>query len=224
MRPLVADPKQTCGTSPRQAHHAGGFSLLELVVAIALFALVSVMAHAGLRAVLDARAITDESAARLGQLQMSMSLLGRDLDQLVRRPTRDAFGELQPPLRHSPMVGDARLELVRAGVQAGPQRSSLQRVAWELRDGVLYRLNWSTLDAAEPEPALRMPLLGRDGRTRVNGWAWRFHHLDALGIVTVLDYWPPAGREADPRHLPLAVELILDVEGEGQVTRLFALP
>ena len=61
--------------------NATGFTLIELVVALAIFALLSVMAYSGLRLVLDARERTAQQAERLATLQLAFTVIGRDLEQ-----------------------------------------------------------------------------------------------------------------------------------------------
>ena len=47
---------------------AHGFTLLELLIALAIFGLLSVMSYSGLTTVLDQHARTDAAADRLGEL------------------------------------------------------------------------------------------------------------------------------------------------------------
>ncbi|SFM47274.1 general secretion pathway protein J [Ectothiorhodospira mobilis] len=198
-----------------------GFTLLELVVTLALFALVSVMAYGGLRTVLETRQLTDAAAHRLARLQMAVTLLGRDLEQLAQRPVRDAYGDPVPPLRYSALREPPRLELVRAGAPGGEGRSRLRRVAWEREDDSLYRLQWSILDGGGDTPAMRMPVLAPEDDLVLREWSVRFYHRDATGETAALDYWPPAGTDPARAEPPLAVEVILDIEGVGRITRLF---
>ncbi|MCG5509044.1 type II secretion system minor pseudopilin GspJ [Ectothiorhodospira lacustris] len=206
---------------PPSARYGRGFTLLELIVSLAVFALVSVMAYGGLRAVLEVRAFTDESAARLAEVQMAMTLLGRDLEQVARRPARDGLGEFQPPIRHDGLQVPPRLEVIRAGVRGGAGRSSLQRVAWEVEEGSLYRLYWSALDGGGDLPIGRMPVILRREGFGLRDWELRFHHRDGIEGLTTVAFWPPLGREQQDMALPLAVEIILDLEGIGRVSRLF---
>ncbi|NLC01615.1 MAG: type II secretion system minor pseudopilin GspJ, partial [Pseudomonas formosensis] len=67
----------------------GGFTLLEMLIAMAVFAVMSMVAYQGLRAVLDADHITREQAQRLADLQVTLSVLERDLAQVVDVRVRD---------------------------------------------------------------------------------------------------------------------------------------
>ncbi len=64
---------------------AGGFTLLELLIALAIFGLLSVMSYSGLKSVLDQHAGTDEAADRLGELQKLYLVMQRDIEQIVPR-------------------------------------------------------------------------------------------------------------------------------------------
>lgn len=212
-----------------------GFTLLELLVALAVFALTSVLAYSGLRSVLAADAANAAATARLGQLQVALTLLGRDLDHLLARPWRDEFGYWQPALYHDPGATRPRLDLIRGGARslAG---STLARVAWELEGGVLYRLTWAQLDGAGARPAARRPVLGEpdaeasaaDALT-VAGAGLRVERLAVRFVVRgetgpeLLEAWPPPRTPAGTAPLPDAVEVVLEVAPLGRVRRLFAV-
>jgi general secretion pathway protein J len=66
-----------------------GFTLLEMLVALAIFALLSVMSYGGLRSVMEQQAATELEAEQLGQLQKIYLLMQRDFEQAVPRAVRD---------------------------------------------------------------------------------------------------------------------------------------
>ena len=202
----------------------GGFTLLELLVALSVFAFVSVMAYGGLRAVLDARDHTDRASRNLAELQMAFTLLGRDLEHVVARPVRDVYGDPQAPLRFNIYSDQPRLELVRTSARAG-----LQRVAWEIEGDRLYRLYWTVLDGADPmEPQGRLPVMGpmedsADVVRAVKGWSLRFHYREPGGAIAASDSWPLEINPGALDGLPLALELTLELEDTATVTRWFAV-
>ena len=69
-----------------------GFTLLELLVALLVFAFLAVMAYGGLQVVLEAQKRTTEQAMRLGELQVFFTILGRDVEQIIDRDIRDSYG------------------------------------------------------------------------------------------------------------------------------------
>ena len=193
-----------------------GFTLLELLVALAIFALVSVMAYGGLASVLDQQFATDDIAAQLARLQKTYLLLQRDFEQVVPRPVRDEYGDTLAPL-----LGDSQLQFTRGGWSnpAGHPRSSLRRVAYRLEDQELTRYAWSVLDRAQNSEPLEQPLL--DGVTEI-----RSRYLAKNDEWQ--DSWPPATVTAtgdtETFSLPLAVEIQLEHERFGLVTWLFQMP
>lgn len=208
----------------RRAPRAAGFTLLELLVALAVFAFVSMMAYGGLRSVLDAREHTDRASRNLAELQLALTLMGRDLGHVVARPVRDVHGDPQAPLRFNVYSDQPRLELVRTSA-----RSGLQRVAWEIAEGRLYRMYWSVLDGADPaEPQGRLPVLGPVAETEqtvrgVKDWTLRFHYRDTDGSLGASESWPLEINPGNLDELPLALELTLELEDLGPVTRWFAV-
>lgn len=203
----------------KHARRAKGFTLLELLVALAVFALVSVLAYGGLRAVLDVREHTDRAAAQLGRLQVTLALMARDFEQLVKRPRRDAFGYWQASLRYDPHRVPERVELVRAGGR-GASPTVLQRVAWELDDGVLYRDDWAVVDGSGEAPDNRVAMLGSEAGERVTRFEMRFVQHAERGMQQA-STWPPPRVEPNEAPLPEVVEVLLDVAGTGRIMRTF---
>ena len=72
---------------------SAGFTLLELLVAVAVFAVVGVMAYGGLQAVMSQQQRTNEHAQRLADLQLAYRVMQRDLEQLIDRPIRNEYGD-----------------------------------------------------------------------------------------------------------------------------------
>lgn len=198
-----------------------GFTLLELLVAIGIFALLAAMAYGGLNLILKEREATDKHAARLAQLQRTFLWLGRDIEQTLNRPIRDEYGDKQPALT-GVEVGRYQLELTRAGWRnpAGRTRSNLQRVAYGIQDEKLVRAYWNVLDRAQDSQPLETELL--DGVIRME---LRFLTLQTGNKKEWVDSWPSSElgiqSSVDPPH---AVEVTLETEAEGRITRLFRVP
>ena len=75
-----------------------GFTLLELMIASIIFAIMAVMAYGGLDNVISNSQSSKQSLQRLQQIQQSVSILNRDFGQIIPRPIRDEFGNPQPYL------------------------------------------------------------------------------------------------------------------------------
>jgi general secretion pathway protein J len=195
----------------------GGFTLLELLVAVAIFSVVAVTAYGGLAAVLDSEAALEEHSAALNELQLALQLMHRDLLQVTDRPARDAFGDVQPALMAAPGTGRV-IEFTRDGWPnpGDLRRSELARVAYALDRDRLVRATWLHVDRAPEAEALSAVLL--EG---VEDLQLRF--LDREGNWG--EIWPPLnlppGEEAG---LPAALELVIDHERWGRIRRVFGLP
>lgn len=193
-----------------------GFTLLELLVALAVFSLVSLMAYTGLRTVLQSKQQTEQRAARMQQLQTAVLMLERELGQMVPRAIRDEYGDEQPVLRTSD-YGPIRLEFTHGGWRnpTASDRSSLQRVAYGVEDEQLIRLSWSVLDRAQDSAPYRAVLL--DGVRELN---LRYMDNDRAWQT---QWPPPTYTPGDPLPLPLAVEVTLTLKDLGEIRRIFPL-
>ncbi len=196
-----------------------GFTLVELVVALAVFSLLAAMAYTGLNTVLHTTHQATLQTERLARLQIAVATLSRDLSQVADRTIRDEFGDRRGALLGGGLLGSAALEFSRAGYRnpAGATRSSLQRVGYQLQEGRLIRTVWSVLDRAQDTVPLATPLL--EG---VRSFAVRF--LDENSQWQ--DQWPSASNQSSttPRSLPVAVSVTLDLTDFGAITRSYILP
>ena len=194
-----------------------GFTLLELIVALAIFAMMAAMAYGGLQSVLDTRQRTDEQAQRLNALLTTMTFLERDLEQAASRSIRDEFGDTQPPMMGDSNSASTRLELTRFG-WSNPlkrERSTLQRVGYRLENGVLVRESWYALDRPPESKPVRADLLDHVS-------ALRFRFMDKTG--TWQESWPPTTNQGSlATFLPRAVEVTLTLDDWGEIRRLFPL-
>ena len=108
-----------------------GFTLLELLVAMAIFAIMAAAAYSSLRSILYTEAAVEAEARRLGQVQMAFFLMERDIGQILPRGIRDEYDEEQSPLQSGKLLGDL-LIFTRTGWDnpLGLPRSNLQRLAY----------------------------------------------------------------------------------------------
>jgi general secretion pathway protein J len=116
---------------------ARGFTLVELLVAAALMAVLAVLSWRGLDAVLDSRRRIVDASDELRSLTLAFSQLDEDL----RRSWPVRLLKLQVPAIGFTVSGEqavATLELLREATGA-TEATQLQRVAWRLRNGVLER-------------------------------------------------------------------------------------
>lgn len=193
-----------------------GFTLLELLVALSIFAVLAAMAYGGLNTVMTTRQTTDAQAERLNQLQKTYFWLLRDIEQAIDRPIRDEYGESQPAMVGVDL-GEYRLELTRNGWRnpANRVRSNLQRVAYGLQEDQLIRSYWNVLDRSQDSKPMETVLLEQvkslelrflDGQQQ-----WHSNWPDDLG----------GNNGGNAAALPRAVEVSIETETEGRITWLF---
>ena len=193
------------------------FSLIELLVALGVFAALAAAAYGGLSAIARTRGLLAERQDRFAAVVRAVTMLERDLRQATSRPVRgNARGEELPAL-----TGAAdRIEMTRLGF-ANPRaepRSNLERVAYAVNARRLVRARYAVLDRApDSVPATTTLLADASGL--------RFRYLGADGIWR--DAWPPAdspsGSPATSVLLPRAVEFRLDVADAGELRRIVEL-
>lgn len=194
-----------------------GFTLIELLVVLVIFSLVSVMAYGGLNTVLKARARIEESLARTAALQKTYQRLRDDFQQVRPRPVRDVYGQLRAAVIG---IREPRIEITRAGWRNPllQPRTGLERVSYRLDENKLIRESYRVLDQAQNSEPVSVTLL--DGIE-----ALRLRYLNASREWA--DEWPPpssTGGQATPQSPPpLAVEITLETQNEGDLVYLFRL-
>lgn len=181
-----------------QRQPTAGFTLIEVLVALALFALISGAGFAMLDQVLRTQSRTDGRLERLAALQRAMYLVTNDFLQ--------ARGQSFTAM---PEEGGTAVSLRRNA--AGPGEGAV-RLTYRLQEGTLMRVVAGISGPPVAEQAL------------VAGVAlaeWRFHDPQA-GWVTD---WPPAGQlpGAAPPN-PAAVELRLTLADGALLRRVALLP
>ena len=135
---------------PLAKQNPHGFTLLELLVAVAIFAVLSAMAYGGLRNVIDNSQQTEIAMLRLQQVQLAMLKVSRDLTQLSQRSIRDEYGNSSNYILTG-QGDDIFIEFTRGGRRnpAEMLRSHLQRVAYKIEENTLSRLHWPQLDRTQ---------------------------------------------------------------------------
>ncbi len=191
-----------------------GFTLIEIMVAVAVFSVMSLLAWSTLNGAVKNSEILNDRMDRLQSIQRTMLYLSSDILQMAPRPIRDELGTGQRPALLSLATADFPIELTRGGWNnpVGLPRSTLQRTAYRIEDNELLRYHWRVLDRTfANEPITEVLIDDVESLT--------FRVYDATGHPT--DTWPPIGvANADPRARPRAVEIILTLTNEGEIRRL----
>ncbi len=198
----------------RQLRQPVGFTLLELLVALALFAVIAALSYGGLASMVRNHGHLAAQSERLAALQLTVGLIERDLRQAVVRPIRDRMGENRPTL-----VGQSRsieLSALNAVSPLVVARPTVVRVGYSLRERHLQRQSYAVLDRAPDTRAIDKNLLDE-----VDDFTLRYLNREQQW----LDFWPaPRPGSPDLEALPLAVELRLRLADYGTIRRVIALP
>jgi general secretion pathway protein J len=191
---------------------SNGFSLIEVLIAVAVFAAMAAMAYGGLGALVRTRTQLAHMQDDFRSLTRSVSLFDRDLRQATSRSIRDNNGRAVPAF-----LGTAdHVEFTRLGF-ANPQaeqRSNLERVLYQLDANVLQRGNYAVLDRAPDTTPIITPLRG-------DTVALRLRYLDLQ--QRWLERWPAIDDPNALQALPRAVEVRIETKDYGEVTRLIEL-
>jgi general secretion pathway protein J len=199
-----------------------GFTLIEVVIAVLITAILFTMAYGAIQQALANRERLQHNSERLRALQFTMRSLVQDFTQLAPRPVREPTGDGYQPALQAGGAELGQVLLTRGGWMnpIGAGRSTLQRVRYRVDDGKFLREHWLVLDAMfEPAPIKRELL------DQVRSFSLRFLS-DGRNWQ---DSWPPAslGPSRSDRELrwrPIAVEVTLELEDWGRVTRIIEVP
>lgn len=206
---------------PYPVSHQRGFTLMEVLIAVSITAVIGLGVWQVMSSVIMSRDRVDAVSEEFEGVQKTFLLLERDLRQVVSRPVRNIYGDYEPAL--SSQGEEFELMVTHQGWRnpLGKQRSELQRSAWEYTGDEVRRRYWTMLDQPQEEDSRDQLLL-----SDVTAFDVRF--LDENR--TWQDSWPPpnqgipSGPGAPIIPLPLAVEVSLEHERFGELSRLFLMP
>lgn len=187
-----------------------GFTLLEVLVAVALFVLVATMAHLGLSRLVAQDEVLEARAEQLSRLGSSLQLLEMDLLQALPRNGRDGLGGSTPGFRVQRERG-LTIELTRTGTGA-PMEGGVNRVRYRFQRGTLIRETDPVLDGVtQPARVAAFELLGglKDFDVEI---------VDANGRPVSGGIWPVPDSPS-PAILPRALKIKLDTATWGLLER-----
>lgn len=191
-----------------------GFTLIEVLVALAVFGVLSALAYMTLSQTLRNSDMLNERMDRLQAIQRTMNYLSTELLQAAPRAIRADLGQYEPALLSS-FASDFALQLTHSGWpnSAGVPRSTQQRTAYRIEDDELIRYHWNVLDRTVNNVPVATVLLDE-----IDGLTFRFLQSDGEWM----DQWPPINVQVETNSvsLPRAVEITLALPDEGELTRI----
>jgi len=195
-----------------------GFTLIEILVAISIFSILSALAYGTLNQTLLTANALSERMDRIQSLQRTMRLIEQDFMQLAERPIRSEIGDTYLAALTTHPSNTYPIEFTRHGWN-NPltlNRSTLQRVAYETIDGKLIRYHWNVLDKTYTNQIIKDELTN-------NIEEIRFSFMKEDGEWT--DQWPPIEYIADQslKILPKATRINVNFSDIGQIYRLIEI-
>ncbi|RFF28502.1 MULTISPECIES: type II secretion system minor pseudopilin GspJ [unclassified Wenzhouxiangella] len=186
-----------------------GYTLVEVLVAVVVFGILSASAYVALDALSRAASGHRDRSEDFGALQVAVARLDADLRQLAARPVAAAAGRTEPALSGQPRS----LSATRSGWSnpADVKRSTLQRFGWQMAGSELQRIRWPVTDRVSDSQAMTETVLPEieslsfSYRDDTGGWQER---------------WPPGEALA---RLPSAIEVVIDTRRFGRVRRVVVL-
>ncbi len=193
-----------------------GFTLLELLVALTIFALISVALFGSLTSMIETKQHLEADSNKLRELQTAFRIIGRDIEQTIDRSIRVPYQQLLPALMWTEQPANLELTVNGRRNPVRLKRSSLQRVAYRLEDDLLIKDTWLVLDRAIDSEPFSQVLL-RD----VEGFEMSFVGKDGVSSRS----WPPEsnGSGTSAAMPPKAVQIHLYLKGWGRIDRLFLI-
>ncbi|WP_062062661.1 type II secretion system minor pseudopilin GspJ [Cellvibrio sp. OA-2007] len=219
-----------------------GFTLLEVLIALVISALIAVMAFESLNAADNGATRTNEVLAEINRLDRAWQIIAADLRHVIPPAAADKNSVFQAEsLRSSGEDADQLVLLFkrRGWVNfSNLPRSDLQLVGYRVVDGQLWRdfapernLELADVDLEEDDGVhqlllddvedfqLRLLFQGAitsRGKSALEGREFSEDWLQK---------WPDNNQQgASAQDLPLAVEITIELKGVGSSVRLFAMP
>jgi len=188
-----------------------GFTLLEILVALSVFAILTVMAFEGLNGTVRTRETLEQETDRWKELLFFFNRVESDLKNIATRPIVGELGGILPPLLGASEYMDERainLSLTRFGsaLESG-KLAVMKRVGYRLREGQMELLIWPVLDQPTRSDPETYTLL-----TGVAGLSLRY-------LDEALEWRMDWGADSIPR----AVEFAITLDTGQTIRRLVAL-
>lgn len=193
-----------------------GFTLLEILIALTIFAIIATITSSSLYYAFSTRTRVNEQANRLNKLQLAISIMEQDTRQIVDRATRGNEMQLFPTLVGRPEY----MEFTRDGLtnpNSKEKRSTLKRVALTCVDGKLIRRTWKSLDPVDRNTYQDRVLIDQIEECY---FSYLNHNLQSLSEWREQTF--AGGRHAE--ILPTALQINITLNVWGKMNLLFIVP
>lgn len=190
-----------------------GFTLVEIVISLFIFAVLSVLAWQGLYQIVQVEERSREQTVEQNELSRAWAILVQDLLHLRSRAVRNQFGDLEAA--YTTAIQPYEVIFSRGGLPtiADIIPVGMQRVAYLVTgDQELVRRTWHLMDGYETEQ-------GRDQVILHGVESIQFEQLDSSNFYQ--PNWPPINEEMGPRQLPRMLQVRLSMVSGDEMNRIF---
>ena len=187
-----------------------GFTLVEILVAVAIFSILAAMGYEGLSNILSLQSKLKQTQMAQQDLQRALLIMSRDFYQIVPRPVRNNSGEQVSALDYD--SNSSIIEFTKSGNvhPINPKQSQLQRIGYALEGDTLYRQHWSSLDRPQSATVNRYAIM-----KGVNDLSFRF--------MSQTKEWSNFWEPRTLIDLPLAIEVTVSLEDEQSFLHTFPI-
>jgi general secretion pathway protein J len=223
-----------------------GFTLIEMVVALGIGAAIALLSYQALSGAINIESRVNQLTQQINSVQRVWQFFSDDLQHAVARPWVDDFGNAQPVMvgllgdrlsqNSGISIGDDSylLRFVRSGDNnfLNQPRSDLQAIGYRITNDdppeeatvdagptvSLWRDHWRPVDDVN-DPRIKSRRLIDNIKTI------RLRYLSAESMSVNDEAWITGWPESSAKknQLPIAVEIVMDIVGFGEVVRLFPL-
>lgn len=203
-----------------------GFTLIEVVVALSIFAILSIIGYKGVSSLIETKQRVEAEDVKWQQLISFLGRFERDVKQSVNRTIRNHNDHIEPAWLGQPSYAGtfgAQLVFSRFG---DPSQSGFlmdtRRVGYRLHEGAVELLIWPSLDiapTAQPEVFVVLPDVAQF-QIRYLSESGKWHNTWPLREVVSVK---ASSNLRKNNFAPSAVKLMIKFQAGEVITRIFAL-
>jgi general secretion pathway protein J len=186
-----------------------GYTLIEVIIALAIFAILGTLSVGLLSRAFDTKARLAAQIEPLTELQLAATRITQDMSQIINRPVLNQDQKETPAL----IANADGIVFTRGGfVRFNPKASdsTLRRIALSCNGQALVRKTWPKLDAFDSTPPQTQTLL-----SSLTHCSFSFMSRDKIWS----NQW-----EKETTPFPAAFKLHLGLQDFGQITLIFMIP
>lgn len=215
----------------KNIHKIRGFTLVEILVALFIFAIISVMTAIGIRRMINTQQRISTATTKISKLQLAMTLLERDLEAISPHRLKNSISTAGSLLQ---MQGGGITFVTANNINPAmlADRGILRKVSYNIKGDKLIRTTWPVADPTRNTPSTNTTILDKVKRLQ-------FIFIDTHGQV--IKYWPPSNitqsiittipessntsnlQLQNQQTAPKGIEIVITVSPFGTIRRLFAL-